>query len=161
MYADWVRQYPIVSIEDGLAEGDWAGWELLTRELGGRVQLVGDDIFVTNPSILQARHRAEDRQRILIKLNQIGTVTETLDAIAMARDAGYTTVISHRSGETEDATIADLAVGTGAGPDQDRVGQPHRPRREVQPAAPDRRGTGRGGALRRPRGHSAADGLRT
>lgn len=115
MYADWIGQYPIVSIEDGLAEGDWTGWELLTRELGGRVQLVGDDIFVTNPSILErgiARHIGNS---ILIKLNQIGSVTETLDAIAMARRAGYTTVISHRSGETEDATIADLAVGTGAG----------------------------------------------
>ncbi len=115
MYAEWIRQFPIVSIEDGLAEGDWSGWELLTRELGGRVQLVGDDIFVTNPSILQRGIERTIANSILIKLNQIGTVTETLDAIAMARKAGYTTVISHRSGETEDATIADLAVGTGAG----------------------------------------------
>jgi enolase len=115
MYADWLRQYPIVSIEDGLAEGDWAGWELLTRELGARVQLVGDDIFVTNPSILKRGIERKIANSILIKLNQIGTVTETLDAIAMARAAGYTTVISHRSGETEDSTIADLAVGTSAG----------------------------------------------
>ena len=115
LYGDWLRQYPIVSIEDGLAEGDWAGWELLTRELGGRVQLVGDDIFVTNPAILRRGIERSIANSILIKLNQIGTVTETLDAIAMARLAGYTTVISHRSGETEDATIADLAVGTAAG----------------------------------------------
>ena len=110
-----MRQYPIVSIEDGLAEGDWAGWELLTARLGGRVQLVGDDIFVTNPSILKRGIERKIANSILIKLNQIGTVTETLDAIAMARAAGYTTVISHRSGETEDSTIADLAVGTAAG----------------------------------------------
>jgi enolase len=115
MYGEWIRQYPIVSIEDGLAEGDWAGWELLTRELGTRVQLVGDDVFVTNPSILKRGIERKICNSILIKLNQIGTVTETLDAIAMARAAGYTTVISHRSGETEDSTIADLAVGTGAG----------------------------------------------
>jgi enolase len=115
MYADWIRQYPIVSVEDGLAEGDWAGWELLTRELGGRVQLVGDDIFVTNPAIFKRGIERSIANSILIKLNQIGTVTETLDAIGMAREAGYTTVISHRSGETEDSTIADLAVGTAAG----------------------------------------------
>ena len=115
MYADWIRQYPIASIEDGLAEGDWAGWELQTRELGTRVQLVGDDIFVTNPEILRRGIERSIANSILIKLNQIGSVTETLDAIAMARGAGYTTVISHRSGETEDSTIADLAVGTAAG----------------------------------------------
>ena len=115
MYSDWLTQYPIVSIEDGLAEGDWAGWELLTRQLGGRAQLVGDDIFVTNPSILKAGIQRKIANSILVKLNQIGSVTETLDAIAMARAANYTTVISHRSGETEDSTIADLAVGTGSG----------------------------------------------
>jgi enolase len=115
MYGSWLAQYPIVSIEDGLAEGDWAGWELLTRELGGRAQLVGDDIFVTNPAIFKRGIERKIANSILIKLNQIGTVTETLDAIALARNSGYTTVISHRSGETEDATIADLAVGTGAG----------------------------------------------
>ena len=115
MYADWLREYPIVSIEDGLAEGDWTGWQALTRELGGRVQLVGDDIFVTNPAILRRGIDERVANAILVKLNQIGTVTETLDAIAMAQRAGYATVISHRSGETEDTTIADLAVGTGAG----------------------------------------------
>ena len=115
MYEDWIRQYPIVSIEDGLAENDWAGWKSLTRELGARVQLVGDDLFVTNPEILKRGISEQIANSILIKLNQIGTVTETLDAVKMAADAGYSSIISHRSGETEDATIADLAVGTGAG----------------------------------------------
>jgi enolase len=115
LWADWVRQYPIVSIEDGLAEGDWDGWRLITKELGGRVQLVGDDVFVTNPQILRKGIDTGVANAILIKLNQIGTVTETLDAIRMAADARYGIVISHRSGETEDTTIADLAVGTAAG----------------------------------------------
>jgi enolase len=115
LYEDWVRQFPIVSIEDGLAEGDWAGWKTLTNALGARVQLVGDDVFVTNPSILKRGISEGIANAILIKLNQVGTVTETLDAVAMASAAGYTSVISHRSGETEDTTIADLAVGTGAG----------------------------------------------
>jgi enolase len=115
LYESWLNAYPIVSIEDGLAEGDWAGWELLTKRLGGRVQLVGDDIFVTNPSIFERGIARKIANSILIKLNQIGSVTETLDAIAMAAAAGYTAVVSHRSGETEDSTIADLAVGTGAG----------------------------------------------
>ena len=115
LYEDWVRQYPIVSIEDGLAEGDWEGWAALTRALGSRVQLVGDDIFVTNPEILARGIRETIGNALLVKLNQIGTVTETLDAVKMARDAGYAAVISHRSGETEDTTIADLAVGTAAG----------------------------------------------
>jgi enolase len=115
MYSEWVRQYPIVSIEDGLAEGDWEGWKMLTRELGSRLQLVGDDVFVTNPEILSKGIAEGVGNGLLVKLNQIGTVSETLDAIAMARNAGYATVISHRSGETEDTTIADLAVGTSAG----------------------------------------------
>jgi enolase len=115
MYADWVRQYPIISIEDGVAESDWHGWKLLTQALGGRVQLVGDDVFVTNPEILKQGIAEAIGNALLVKLNQIGTVSETLDAIAMARHAGYATVISHRSGETEDSTIADLAVGTSAG----------------------------------------------
>jgi enolase len=115
LWTDWVRQYPIVSIEDGLAEGDWPGWTTLTKRLGDRVQLVGDDVFVTNPEILARGIREGVGNALLVKLNQIGTVTETLDAVAMARDAGYATIISHRSGETEDATIADLAVGTAAG----------------------------------------------
>jgi enolase len=115
MYADWVRQYPIVSIEDGVAESDWSGWQALTRALGDRVQLVGDDVFVTNPEILRKGIDEGVGNAILVKLNQIGTVSETLDAIAMARSANYATIISHRSGETEDTTIADLAVGTSAG----------------------------------------------
>jgi enolase len=115
MYADWVAQYPIVSIEDGLAEGDWNGWSLMTRQMGSRLQIVGDDVFVTNPSILAQGIERGIGNSVLVKLNQIGTVSETLDAIAMAHKAHYTTVISHRSGETEDSTIADLAVATGAG----------------------------------------------
>ncbi len=115
LYADWCRQYPIISIEDGCAEQDWRGWKLLTQELGSRVQLVGDDVFVTNPAILRKGIDEGVGNALLVKLNQIGTVTETLDAIQMASAAGYRSVISHRSGETEDATIADLAVGTAAG----------------------------------------------
>lgn len=115
MYEDWVRQYPIASIEDGLGESDWDGWKTITTALGRRVQIVGDDLFVTNPEILARGIKETVANSILVKLNQIGTVTETLDAVAMARDAGYTSVISHRSGETEDTTIADLAVATSAG----------------------------------------------
>ena len=115
LYADWVREYPIISIEDGVAEGDWSGWQLLTRTLGDRIQLVGDDVFVTNPEILRKGIAEGVGNAILVKLNQIGTVSETLDAIRMARDARYATIISHRSGETEDSTIADLAVATSAG----------------------------------------------
>jgi enolase len=115
LYAEWCRQYPIISIEDGCAEGDWRGWAILTKELGARVQIVGDDVFVTNPEILARGIREGVGNALLVKLNQIGTVTETLDAIAMASAAGFASVISHRSGETEDATIADLAVGTAAG----------------------------------------------
>ena len=115
LYDEWLREYPIISIEDGVAEGDWEGWQLMTRELGGRVQLVGDDVFVTNPEILERGIADGVGNALLVKLNQIGTVTETLDAMTMARNAGYGTIISHRSGETEDTTIADLAVGTAAG----------------------------------------------
>jgi enolase 1/2/3 len=115
LYEDWLRQYPIASVEDGLAEGDWDGWKMLTAALGDRAQLVGDDVFVTNPEILKRGIADHVGNALLVKLNQIGTVTETLDAVAMARDAQYTTIISHRSGETEDTTIADLAVGTAAG----------------------------------------------
>ena len=109
------ERYPIVSIEDGMDESDWAGWAALTRRLGDRVQLVGDDLFVTNTEILARGIDEQVANAILIKFNQIGTLSETLDAIAMASKAGYASVISHRSGETEDVTIADLAVGTGAG----------------------------------------------
>jgi enolase len=115
LYEDWVRQYPIISIEDGCAEQDWRGWQMLTEALGDRVQLVGDDVFVTNPEILQRGIAENVGNALLVKLNQIGTVTETLDAMAMAARAGYRSVVSHRSGETEDSTIADLAVGTSAG----------------------------------------------
>ncbi len=110
--ASWVDQYPIITIEDGMAEDDWAGWKLLTEKLGQRVQLVGDDLFVTNTSILSEGIKAGVANSILIKLNQIGTLTETLAAITMADEAGYSSVISHRSGETEDTTIADLSVCT-------------------------------------------------
>jgi enolase len=115
MLTEWVRDYPIISIEDGVAESDWDGWKLLTKTLGDRVQLVGDDVFVTNPEILKRGIAENVANALLVKLNQIGTVTETLDAMAMARDAGYARVVSHRSGETEDTTIADLAVATNAG----------------------------------------------
>jgi enolase len=115
LYEDWTRQYPIISIEDGLAEGDWQGWKRLTTALGGRIQLVGDDIFVTNPAILRRGIEEGIANALLVKLNQIGTVTETLAAMEMARQAGYASVVSHRSGETEDTTIADLAVATCAG----------------------------------------------
>ena len=115
LYEDWTRQYPIISIEDGLAEGDWPGWQRLTAALGSRVQLVGDDVFVTNPEILREGIKQKVGNALLVKLNQIGTVTRTLQAVEMARQAGYTSVISHRSGETEDTTIADLAVATCAG----------------------------------------------
>ena len=115
LYAAWCDRYPIVSIEDGLAENDWEGWAALTRRLGGRVQLVGDDLFVTNVTRLQRGIREGIANSILVKVNQIGTLTETLDAIEMAQRSGWTAVISHRSGETEDVTIADLAVATNAG----------------------------------------------
>jgi enolase 1/2/3 len=114
-WADWVRQYPIVSLEDGLAEDDWEGWRMLTDELGDKIQLVGDDLFVTNTERLSRGIEEETANSILIKVNQIGTVSETLDCIDLARRNGYTAVISHRSGETEDTFIADLAVATGAG----------------------------------------------
>ncbi|MDH4229265.1 MAG: phosphopyruvate hydratase [Nitrospirota bacterium] len=114
-WSDWVNRYPIVSIEDGMAEDDWKGWAALTKALGKRVQLVGDDLFVTNTERLSRGIREGVGNSILIKFNQIGTLTETLNAIRMAQKAGYTAVISHRSGETEDTTLADLAVATGAG----------------------------------------------
>ncbi len=124
LYADWTKKYPLISIEDGLAEGDWEGWKALTRELGNRVQLVGDDIFVTNTSILQEGIAQGIGNSILIKLNQIGSLTETIDAVDMAHRARYTAVISHRSGETEDSTIADLAVALNSG--QIKTGAPSR-----------------------------------
>jgi enolase len=123
-YEAWVAKYPLVSIEDGLAEGDWPGWKKLSKKLGGKVQLVGDDIFVTNTEILARGIRERVANSILIKLNQIGTVTETMDAVEMAHRAGFTSVISHRSGESEDTTITDLSVALNTG--QIKTGAPSR-----------------------------------
>ena len=114
-YEEWVKKFPIVSIEDGLAEDDWSGWSLMTKKLGKKIQIVGDDLFVTNIKRLAEGIEKKSANSILIKLNQIGTVSETIDAINMAKKAGFTAVVSHRSGETEDATIADLVVGLGTG----------------------------------------------
>ena len=115
MYEKWVKAYPIVSIEDGLGEKDWDGWRGLTKALGSKVQLVGDDLFVTNPKILAEGIEKKVANAVLVKVNQIGSLTETLECMALAARAGYTCMISHRSGETEDTTIADLAVATGCG----------------------------------------------
>jgi len=115
LYDDLIRQYPIISLEDGLAETDWRGWEILTRELGDKLQLVGDDIFVTNPALIAEGIRKKVATAVLIKLNQVGTVTETQEAVRVAQGAGYGVVISHRSGETEDTAIADFAVACGSG----------------------------------------------
>ena len=130
LYEEWVRQYPIISIEDPLSEDDWEGWKLITEALGEKVQLVGDDIFVTNKARLARGIRDKIANSILIKVNQIGTLTETLETIHLAKDSGYTTIISHRSGETEDTTIADLAVGTHAG--QIKAGAPSRGERTAK-----------------------------
>ena len=126
-WAKWVKDYPIVSLEDGLSEEDWDGWRNLTKELGGKIQLVGDDIFVTNITFLQEGIDKRVGNSILIKVNQIGTLTETLDAVALAHHSGYRTMMSHRSGETEDTTIADLAVAVGSG--QIKTGAPARSER--------------------------------
>ena len=147
-WEDVCSRYPIVSIEDGMDEEDWDGWKLLTERIGDRMQLVGDDLFVTNPRApARAASRPGVANSILVKVNQIGTLTETLEAVRMARDAGYTAVISHRSGETEDTTIADLAVGHRCRADQDRGAVAHRSGRQVQPAAADRGGAGGAGLL--------------
>jgi enolase len=127
LWADWCDRYPIVSIEDGLAEDDWLGWQALTTRLGGRVQLVGDDLFVTNTERIARGLELSAANSVLIKLNQIGTLTETLEAIEMARGAGWSAIVSHRSGETEDTTIADLVVGVGTG--QIKTGAPSRSER--------------------------------
>jgi enolase len=126
-YENWVNKYPIVSIEDGLFEDDWEGWRVLTERLGGRIQLVGDDLFVTNPTRIQRGIDERSANSVLVKVNQIGTLTEAMTAIAMTQGAGWNAVISHRSGETEDVTIADLAVATGAG--QIKTGAPARSER--------------------------------
>ena len=115
LLAGWVDAYPILSIEDGLAEDDWEGWEALTRRLGSRVQLVGDDVFVSEPATLREGVARGVGNAILVKVNQVGTLSEALETVGVAKEAGYAAVISHRSGETEDTTIADLAVATGAG----------------------------------------------
>jgi enolase 1/2/3 len=127
LWASWVDRYPIVSIEDGLAEDDWAGWQELTRRLGGKVQLVGDDILVTNPTFIRRGIEADAMNAVLIKLNQIGTLTETIGAIELARSAGWAAMVSHRSGETEDTTIADFVVAMGTG--QIKTGAPSRSER--------------------------------
>ena len=115
LYASWVEKYPIISIEDGLAENDWDGWKKLTDRLGSKIQLVGDDLFVTNTTFIKKGIELGVANSVLIKLNQIGTLTETFDAIEMAKEHKYTAVVSHRSGESEDSTIADLVVATNAG----------------------------------------------
>ena len=130
LYEDWVRQYPIISIEDGFAEDDWEGWQVMTQALGKKIQLVGDDVFVTNRTRLQRGIDSGVANSILVKVNQIGSLTETLETMKLAKDAGYTTVISHRSGETEDVTIADLAVATNAG--QIKTGAPCRGERTAK-----------------------------
>ena len=114
-YENWIKQYPIASLEDGMAEGDWNGWKLLTDAVGKNIQLVGDNVFVTNVEYLAKGIKMGVANSIFIKVNQIGTLTETLDAVEMAKRASYTSVISHRSGETEDTTIADIAVATNCG----------------------------------------------
>ena len=129
-YVKWVADYPIISIEDGMAEDDWEGWQLITEKLGDKLQLVGDDLYVTNVKRLKKGIEMKASNSILIKLNQIGTLTETIDAIETARKAGWTAVVSHRSGETEDTTIADLAVGLGTG--QIKTGAPCRSERTAK-----------------------------
>jgi enolase len=129
-YRDWTTRYPIISIEDGMAEDDWAGWQLLTRELGNKIQLVGDDLYVTNVERLQKGISLRASNSILIKPNQIGTLTETVAAIRLAHEAGWSAVVSHRSGETEDTTIADLAVGLNTG--QIKAGAPCRSERTAK-----------------------------
>ena len=124
MWESFVDKYPIISIEDGMGENDWEGWQLMTRRLGSRIQIVGDDLFVTNTQRIKKGIELKAANAVLIKLNQIGTLTETLDAIQMANRAGYTAVVSHRSGETEDATIADISVAVNAG--QIKTGAPSR-----------------------------------
>ena len=146
--ADLARDYPIVSIEDGMGEDDMAGWKALTDRLGASHQLVGDDLFVTNTERLEQGIADGIANSILVKVNQIGTLTETIAAVRMAQAAGYTAVMSHRSGETEDTTIADLAVALGCGQIKTGSLARSRPHRQVQPVAPHRGRTGRFSALR-------------
>jgi len=132
-WTEWVNKYPIISIEDGMAEEDWDGWKKLTDAIGHKVQLVGDDLFVTNTKILQRGIDNNIANSILIKVNQIGTVTETINAVQLAQTHGYTTIMSHRSGETEDTTIADLAVALNCGQIKNRLCIAHRPHGKIQP----------------------------
>ena len=129
-YVKWVEDYPIISVEDGMAEDDWDGWQLLTEKVGNKIQLVGDDLYVTNVNRLKLGIQRKASNSILIKLNQIGTLTETIAAIRMAQQAGWTAVVSHRSGETEDITIADLSVGLNTG--QIKTGAPCRSERTAK-----------------------------
>lgn len=142
MWKKFADTYPIISLEDGMGENDWEGWALLTKTLGSRVQLVGDDLFVTNTQRLKTGIEKGVANAILIKVNQIGTLTETLDAIQMANRAGYTAIVSHRSGETEDATIADIGRGPERRPDQNRRPQPHGSGGQVQSGFCVSRGAG-------------------
>ena len=150
MWKKFADNYPIISLEDGMAETDWEGWAMLTKAIGSRVQLVGDDLFVTNVERLATGIEKGVANSILIKVNQIGTLTETLDAIQMANRAGYTAIVSHRSGETEDATIADIAVALNAG--QIKTGAPSRTDRVAKPAAAHRGGAGRRRSVSRQEG---------
>jgi hypothetical protein len=150
--AKLAADYPIISIEDGMSEDDFEGWKALTDLIGDKVQLVGDDLFVTNPKRLSMGIEQGLANSLLVKVNQIGTLTETLEAVSIAQRAGYTAVMSHRSGETEDATIADLAVADQLRPDQDRLAGPFGPAGQVQPAHPHRGRAGRCLALCGPRG---------
>ena len=152
MLATWVDKYPIISIEDGMAEGDWDGWKHLTERLGKKVQLVGDDLFVTNTKILKEGIDKGVANSILIKINQIGTLTETFAAIEMAKRAGWTAVISHRSRRDRGLHHRRHRRGHQRRPDQDRLAEPQRPHRQVQPAAAHRGRPGRRGQLPGPRG---------
>ena len=160
-YADLVSSYPIVSLEDPLNEDDWDGWKTLTDELGDQVQIVGDDLFVTNVERIQRGIDGGQANALLVKVNQIGSLTETLDSVDLAHRNGFRCMISHRSGETEDTTIADLAVAIELRPDQDRRAGPLRARREVQPADADRGGARRRRPLRRRPRLPAVRGLRS
>ncbi len=148
-YADLAASYPIVSIEDPLDEEDWEGWASMTAELGTKLQLVGDDLFVTNVERLGRGIKEQSANALLVKVNQIGSLTETLDSVDLAHRSGFRCMMSHRSGETEDTTIADLAVATNCGQIKTGAPGPLRARREVQPAAPHRGGARRRGSLRR------------
>ncbi len=145
LYQKWIDTFPIVSIEDGLDENDWAGFARQTAAQGERIQIVGDDLFVTNPIFIERGIKEKAANAVLIKLNQIGTVTETVEAIALCRKAGWNYVVSHRSGETEDTVPRRFHRRDGRRPDQDRIGEPQRAHRQIQSPARDRGGAGQGG----------------